>query len=144
MNGSLFTTLAVGSLAFIAFFHLLWAVGIYWPGKDMDSLMAYTGGHFRRNPNALEMLVVALVFLTGAALLATHRGWLPELLSPSLVSVGCWLMVLAFLARGIGGYWEHLIRSQILEMPYGRLTRVFYSPLAIATAISAALGLVLD
>lgn len=125
--------------AAVALLHLSWALGGRWPGTDDASLfdtvvggplappgMSARGGAM---PGPLACVVVAvLLACAGACVVAC------VVVDAVVFVVAACAVAVVFLARGVGGFFDHWLRPAIRGTRYERLNRALYSPLCLALA----------
>jgi hypothetical protein len=129
---------AIAVLTFVAIsgLHFAWAAGSSFPAKDKDALVGVVVGApiGQPMPGRFATIVVAVGLLVMAWCTAALRGWVPAVLpSAWLPSLGI-AMVVIFALRGIGGFFEVVLRPSIRNTPYMRWSRRLYSPIALMLA----------
>lgn len=133
----LLTFLGILVLIVIAGFHVAWANRLWWPvGNEAvlaRSVAGFPGIDRMPPPTACLFVAVALVFMAGllvaAQIVATPAWW---------VKTGLLVSSAIFLARGLGGFtalWARLTP----EEPFHSLDLRYFSPLALAIGVIAAL-----
>lgn len=72
---------------------------------------------------------------------ATLRGWIDAPMPHAWLVAGALVMVAIFTLRGIGGFFEVVLRPSIRDTPYLHWNRRLYSPIALglATTITCAM-----
>ncbi len=121
---TLLTLLASAILIIIAAFHLIWALGIWFPIKD-EAQLARTVAGFRgidRMPGAAPCAVVVVLLMFAAA-----WPWFPD---STLRTLCLFLIALAFQLRAILAY-APIWKRATPEQPFRRLDETLYAPLLI-------------
>ncbi len=134
--GDAAAAVAMGLLIPIAAIHVAWAAGSSFPAKDHDALVGLVIGAPVGSPmpGPLAAVVVAIGLLAMAGWTAVLRGWMPTGLPPAWLHAGGFAMVAIFALRGIGGFFEVVLRPSIRNTPYMRWSRQLYSPIALLLA----------
>jgi Protein of unknown function (DUF3995) len=134
--GDAAAAVAVGLFVAIAAMHAAWAAGSSFPARDRDALVGLVVGApiGSRMPGRLATVVVAFGLLAMAGWTAMLRGWLPPAVPTTWLHAGGLAMVAVFALRGIGGFFEVMLRPSIRHTPYFRWSRTMYSPIALLLA----------
>ncbi|MDQ3037855.1 MAG: DUF3995 domain-containing protein [Myxococcota bacterium] len=128
-------------LVVVALLHVSWGLGGRWPAKDDAGLAALVVGTRGAMPSPLACHVVAVLLGIAAVLVASASGAFVLPMPPIVTAIGAWGVVLVLGARGLGGFVEARFRPEVRELPYHRWNLVLYSPLCLAVAGLAALGI---
>ncbi len=117
-----------GILLGIAFLHLLWAIGFWFPIREEQSLAKAVVGSsgVSKMPGAIPCALVA-VALTFAAILPQQADFPFRDLLMSLIAA-------IFILRGIAAYFP-MWRALVPEEPFATLDRRYYGPLCLALGI---------
>lgn len=134
--GDAAAVVAIGLFVAIAAMHAAWAAGSRFPAKDHDALVGLVVGAPIGSPmpGRFATVVVALGLLAMAGWTAMLRGWLPPAVPATWLAAGGLAMVAIFALRGIGGFFEVVLRPSIRNTPYMRWSRTLYSPIALLLA----------
>jgi hypothetical protein len=112
----------------IAAVHALWALGVNWPASDKQQLSLSVAGR-NELPPASSCVGVAIALLGMAlVLLSTAPAWAK------------WAIAAIFVVRGTLGWFEPLVRREIIGTPYLLYSRYMYTPLSLCIGIAAALS----
>jgi len=123
-------------LSIVGFFHLYWAFGGLWPGKDETSLarsVVGTSGIIKMPPKILTLIVSACIFLASIWPLI----WLGLIETPlplPIRKMGMVGLIVVFTGRGIAGYMP-AFRRKHSEKPFADFDRQYYSPLCFMVGI---------
>lgn len=119
-------------LAIISGFHVYWALGGLWPGRNEAELVQTVVGQYRAESMPPR-------WLTGivALLLAIVAAWPLFLASAFAQLVGSWAVMgvtlffaWIFLFRGLIGY-SKMMRRRFSAQPFAAYNRRYYSPLCL-------------
>jgi hypothetical protein len=134
--GDVAAAIAIATLVAIAALHVAWALGASFPARDRSELVRLVVGAAtaREMPGRGATWGVALGLLGMAAWTAALRGWLDVRASDAWLDAVAVAMVAIFAMRGIGGFFEIVLRPSIRGTPYVGWSRRLYSPLALVLA----------
>jgi hypothetical protein len=138
--GEVAAAIAIVVLVAIAGLHAGWASGASFPARDRDALVRLvvgTGmdlGKHQPMPGRVATWTVAIGLVVMAAWTAALRGWIDAPLSRAWLEAGALAMVVIFALRGIGGFFEVVLRPTIRGTPYLHWSRRLYSPIALGLA----------
>ncbi len=121
------------TLTLIAALHFYWALGGLWPAasaQELANTVIGTPDHPYMPGTALTVLVSGMIF-AAALLPIIHVTGLPFELPKLIAKLGLAVLVLVFLARGIGTYLMPSLLENATE-PFRTLNYRYYSPLCIA------------
>lgn len=141
--GDAAAAIAILVLVVIAGLHVGWATGASFPARDRDELVQLVVGApiGHPMPGRIATWVVALGLLCMAAWTAALRGWIAAPIPTAWLDAAALAMIAIFTLRGIGGFFEVVLRPSIKGTPYMTWSRRLYSPIALglATTITCAL-----
>jgi hypothetical protein len=136
--------IAAAVLLALAALHLVWAAGSPWPARSAAELHALVVGGPPRSemPPPWASVGVAIVLSLFAVGALAVRDLVPAP-APDLVRVLTWVAAGILAARGVGGFFEPLLRPAATSQPFARWNRRLYSPLCVvlAAALAAALAI---
>ncbi len=129
--------LAALLLGAIAVLHLLWAMGSSFPAADRGALVAAViGGPVSgAMPGRVATIIIAIGLIGVAWETAMLGGLVASPIPATWLRICGIAMVAIFGLRGIGGFFEVVVRPSIRGTPYMRLNRFVYSPLATVLAM---------
>lgn len=124
--------IAATILFVIAVFHIYWAFGGVWPGKDEASAARTVAGFegMTKMPPPAAAIAVALAVSVAALLALALAGTISLPMPDWLVRLASWGAAAVFISRGIAGYmpaWRRLTPEQ----PFATLDKRLYSPLCM-------------
>ncbi|WP_437805921.1 DUF3995 domain-containing protein [Sorangium sp. So ce1078] len=139
VGGDVLAWTSSGVLAALAAVHVYWGVGGAWPGDARHEKVEIVVGLPKGSPfpSLSQCLLVAFLLASSAALVLAQR-YGRDVLPVSALRLGVWAVVLVLGARGLGGFFEARLRPATRALPYHRLNRRVYSPLALALAAAVA------
>lgn len=140
LAGDIAAAVAILVLVTIAGLHAGWAAGATFPARDRDTLVGLVVGKpiGQPMPGRVATWVVAFGLVAMAACTAALRGWIDAPLPRGWLEVGALTMVVIFTLRGIGGFFEVVLRPTIRNTPYLWWSRRLYSPIALGLAATIA------
>jgi len=138
--GDLAAAIAIVVLIVIAGLHAGWALGSTFPARDRDALVRTVVGApiGQPMPGRVATWVVAIGLVGMAGWTAALRGWIDAPMPDAWLRVGALAMVAIFTLRGIGGFFEVVLRPSIRDTPYMHWSRRLYSPIALGLATTIA------
>jgi hypothetical protein len=141
--GDIAAAIAIVTLIAIAGLHIGWAMGSSFPARDRDALVQHVVGApiGQPMPGRIATWIVAIGLVAIAACTAALRGWIDLPLPDAWLDVGALVMVAIFALRGIGGFFEVVLRPSIKGTPYMHWSRRLYSPIALGLATTIACAL---
>jgi hypothetical protein len=134
--GDIAAAIAMVVFVAIAGLHVGWAVGSSFPARDHDALVRTVVGApiGRPMPGKIATWVVAIGLVAMAGWTAALREWIDTPMPDAWLDVGALAMVVIFALRGIGGFFEVVLRPSIRNTPYMHWSRRLYSPIALGLA----------
>ena len=138
--GPTLTVILAALIGAIALLHFSWALGGDWPAPRGENLAIYVTAGTRR-PGRLLTAAVATAIAAAALVVALSRVKV-EAPWDMLVGGAYFVVTLVFFGRGVAGYFPALWR-RAEGLPFGRLNRVFYSPLCLVIGAGLAINILL-
>lgn len=138
--GDIAAAIAILVLVAIAGLHVGWATGASFPARDRDELVRLVVGARvgEPMPGRFATWIVAIGLLGMAAWTAALRGWIDAPIPDAWLGAGALAIVAIFTLRGIGGFFEVVLRPSIRGTPYMIWSRRLYSPIALGLAATIA------
>ncbi|TFG44340.1 MAG: DUF3995 domain-containing protein [Gemmatimonadales bacterium] len=127
------------ALAFfvLSLLHIGWALGIRI--GHAQAIPEREDGQPMFRPGPASTLAVAGLLFVAALLLTQRVGLGRELIPVALVVPGCWVLSAAFVLRAIGEFRYVGIFKRVRGTAFARMDTRYYSPLALALGLGAAL-----
>jgi hypothetical protein len=140
VRGDIAAAIAIVVLVAIAGLHVGWAAGASFPARDRDALVRLVVGApiGQPMPGRVATWVVAIGLVGMAGWTAALRGWIDAPMPRAWLVAGALAMVAIFTLRGIGGFFEVVLRPSIRDTPYMHWSRRLYSPIALGLATTIA------
>lgn len=123
-------------LAVIAGLHLLWALGIWFPGGDEAQLARRVTGFAgaTRMPPKPASLFVAVALVVACHILEVGAGRAEPILPAGLYDLALWGLVAVFCGRGLAA-WTAPWRRLTPEEPFATMDRRYFGPLCLAIGV---------